>query len=817
MSGIDYLDPEKTILNYAPSDVTDVDIISSVKIIRGFSETNYSFIKCATKLERVNFLDNSQLETIQDYAFYSCSSLLSIDLSKCTKLTTIGMRTFNKCTKLNKVLFPESLVNLGQYSFSEDSSLTSITLPASLQYIGSCPFHYCTELSKVKIPFNSKLESFPAQFFRNCKIQSLFIPEATKYYAPSTLEGVSTVLEITVDPKNKYYKSIDGVLYTFNETEIVAYPSNKGSSYSVSDGVISLGSVSFDSSQITSIELPSSLKTIGSHCFKSSKLISIEIPDSVTEIGASCFSQCGQLSSVKLSESLTCLKEECFYKCGLTTITIPANVTTIENSCFAYNGNLEKVILPSSLTTLGGGVFANCSIELTFEEGSQLYIDDQYLILNKENTSVKQYLASTENADIYILPTVKTIQNRAFLGKTNVISVTFEEGSVLETIEKEAFADCTSLQRINFPETLQTIHDSAFRSTAITEVNLKNIFSSLGEKAFEKCMNLTTVTFTDSPITIFNAKVFYECISLHTFEFSSSVSEIGEYCFFNCKLLEKLQFPGSLTKIGQKAFEGSGLKEVSFHAESEMTTLSSYSFYGCLNLSSFDFPDSIQVIEPYALAECGFVELTLPPTVTELGMNALSGNQQLTTFNIPEGELETFGKCVFEKCINLEQIICNNTNFTIDNTALLDSSRSRIIAFPPKSHVKFFYVLQSIKKIDDSAFSNCANLIHVLIPDNSVETINLRAFQNCTKLAIINIPSSVTSVGIDIFTGCKNLKCGINLEVSDEVKDQLLTNGGLNANQLKPCDVQRSCKYNNNYHISIKYYSIFILFFVETH
>ena len=80
-------------------------------------------------------------------------------------------------------------------------------------------------------------------------------------------------------------------------------------------------------------------------------------------------------------------------------------------------------------------------------------------------------------------------------------------------------------------------------------------------------------------------------------------------------------------------------------------------------------------------------------------------------------------------------------------TAFKDSS---ILAF---TELKYF---TSLKKIEDSAFSGCSNLIIVTIPD-SVTSIGKEAFYDCSDLQSVTIPDSVTTIGESAFEGCSSL------------------------------------------------------------
>ena len=93
-----------------------IKINANCKIIKGWSTTNYAFYNSRNSLKTFTFEENSQLTTIENYAFYQCSQLQSIDLSSCSLLTTIGDYAFYQCKAVSQLLFPPS----------ESSSLTTI-------------------------------------------------------------------------------------------------------------------------------------------------------------------------------------------------------------------------------------------------------------------------------------------------------------------------------------------------------------------------------------------------------------------------------------------------------------------------------------------------------------------------------------------------------------------------------------------------------------------------------------------------------------------------------------------------------------------
>ncbi|MDR3337844.1 MAG: leucine-rich repeat domain-containing protein, partial [Treponema sp.] len=93
--------------------------------------------------------------------------------------------------------------------------------------------------------------------------------------------------------------SIDDVLFSKDQTLLVAYPAGKGSQYSIPSGVIGIGEYAFRDSQLTSVTIPDSVTSIGEAAFRGSQLTSITIGSSVTSIGAYAFLE-NQLTRVTM-------------------------------------------------------------------------------------------------------------------------------------------------------------------------------------------------------------------------------------------------------------------------------------------------------------------------------------------------------------------------------------------------------------------------------------------------------------------------------------------------------------------------------------
>ena len=89
----------------------------------------------------ISNLDTS-IETLRDYACYSLSNLLTVNIPNVTR---IGPMTFRACTRLTTVNAP-NVKSVTSYCFYSCTRLNKVDFP-SLNFIGASSFHYCTSLN----------------------------------------------------------------------------------------------------------------------------------------------------------------------------------------------------------------------------------------------------------------------------------------------------------------------------------------------------------------------------------------------------------------------------------------------------------------------------------------------------------------------------------------------------------------------------------------------------------------------------------------------------------------------------------------------
>ena len=201
---------------------------------------------------------------------------------------------------------------------------------------------------------------------------------------------------------------------------------------------------------------------------------------------------------------------------------------------------------------------------------------------------------------------------------------------------------------------------------------------------------------------------------------------------------------GSNDELGNSVFKGCSVL-TSVTIPSSVTSIGLRAFEGCSGLTSLIIPSSVTSIKRSAFKDCrGLTSLTIPSSVTEIGKSVFEGCSGLTSLTIPSSVTE-IGESAFEGCSGL-------TSLTIPS---------------------------SVTEIGESAFKGCSGLTSLIIP-SSVTSIGSYVFENCSGLTSITIPSSVTEIGGAAFKGCSSL---INLYYKiDEKIETYLRYGHLYIN-----------------------------------
>lgn len=222
-------------------------------------------------------------------------------------------------------------------------------------------------------------------------------------------EGIShcTALEeVQVAIGNPYHKSVNGILYNKDMSELEAYPAaKKGDVYVFPDTVTTIGwGVFARTTNLKKVEIPQTVTNIGDGIFYRSSVEEVRLPDGITEVGESMFYGCTQLKNVYIPEGVTKIGEYAFCECkSLKNIDfLPSTVTEIGQDAFSECTRLETVIIPQNVETLGREAFYGCN-----------HIEK--VVLSSKITEIPAWCFSDSVIEeLYIPEGVKKIDGNAF-------------------------------------------------------------------------------------------------------------------------------------------------------------------------------------------------------------------------------------------------------------------------------------------------------------------------------------------------------------------------------------------------------------------
>lgn len=299
------------------------------------------------KLETVS-LPASGLEIIEPFAFTECGALANLEIPK--TVTTIGRWAFSGCFSIPKIVIPSSVRSIGDNAFSSNTALHELTLSEGLETIDETAFSACENLPEVLIP--ASVKEIGGGVFADC----------------------FKLKKIDINPQNKAYTTIDGVLYTADKQTIVQYPAGKeGSSFAIPTSVNKVGTLAFSGSvALTSVTLHDGIKVIEDYGFaRCDELKTIAIPSGVAEIGNAPFHDCLSLATIEVSpENINYTSHDGVlydksqvtliqYPAGKqdTSYSIPKSVQNIKEFGLFNNQFIERVELPNGLSYIGDLTF----------------------------------------------------------------------------------------------------------------------------------------------------------------------------------------------------------------------------------------------------------------------------------------------------------------------------------------------------------------------------------------------------------------------------------------------------------------------------
>jgi len=702
-------------------------------------------------------------------AFQGITQLESVTIPY--RVNFIGANAFNGATNLTTATIPSNshLLSIGQSAFA-NTNISSITIPARVYTIQPNAFANVGDEFRIRWYYNPRLVG-------NCWLSIMF--RIDEFVIPANIESIREYIrfnignfarQFEVEYGNAFFASHDGILFNSSLTTVYRAP------------------IGTDHFAMPNIELPNTVTHINSGAFAGVSS-QITIPASVTSIGTEAFFMAG---NVVLAHGWTSIPNGLFAGTSVSNLYIPPTVTSIGTNAFnnpvattvrltqdwtyvpsgLFNGNsLESFVLNEGLLTIGTNAFANMQRVVNLDIPSSVVIIGEAAFYNNRNLANIMFAANSR---------LTTIGDRAFANNFSLYTTMVNwQGGIryaltlphgVSAIGYRAFAG-TAFRTVNIPagvthlgnyafagdiniagrysrlrnvvfapnSSLSTIGDGVFYRTDLRSVTLPASVVSVGDRAFEANISLTSIRilglYSQGAIVLgdrafYNTNLFrivvpsYSCVQ--SYIIANNWSQFASYITFNFVATEGLAFSfnGSGYTVSMGAAEIDGTLYIpSSHNGMPVTRIAENGFADIATLERVYLQDqSMREIGAGAFANAtSLVSFTITPFVNRVGYQAFYNNSSLSLrwYYSPE----------------------------------LDSSEF-------VEYLDYVTIPSFVTRIADYAFKNAVRLQNIVVP-HLVESIGARAFAGATNLTMVDIqrPMSLgmVSLGDNAFYGADSL------------------------------------------------------------
>lgn len=558
--------------------------------------------------------------------------------------------------------------------------------------VQSSAFLACTDITKLTIP--ASIKYIQASAFENCvNLTTLVLSEGEDILDADYTSFKNCAIEDLTLGRNLKNSTFSGNKTLSNVTLLSNIKEILPRAFSVCTNlktinlqqILKIGNSAFyQCKSLNQINLECT-DTIGELAFQETSLTSIVLSSSLTKLGRQAFAYCQSLETVNISACIENIPNSCFSNCSsLKSIDFSQSIKRIDDSAFYLCSSLTQINL-MNIESIGNNTFAYCKKLENIEWGNVTKIGDNAFV----KTNLKELTIPAQITDFgkNIFEECTSLSSCNFLPK-------------ISTIPEGCFRGCTSLNSISYPESVIKIGNYAFNNTGFNSFTFLPSIKIIGNSAFGDCKNLANIDWVN--IDSIGESAFAGC-KFSSINLPASIQYIENSSFSSCGNLKEVNLSNTnITKIPTSCF--AYCKNLSNIILAANTSTIGYSaFYGCEQLSTIENADSITEIGTYAFDKTKYLENQQGDVVIGKALYAYKGEISDGQYFVPK-YVET---------------IC---------TYALENQKLQTIQLP-----------KNIKRIEQDAFKNCAELISLTIPS---KTEFVGGSEGCSKLSVISILAS---------------------------------------------------------------------------
>ncbi len=358
---------------------------------------------------------------------------------------------------------------------------------------------------------------------------------------------------------------------------------------------------------------------------------------------------------------------------------------------------------------------------------------EDYIIYKGDGLHTTAPWGTSSITKVIIRDGVTSIGNCAFTFCTLLTSIVIPESVI--SIGGGVFGGCDMLSTITVDSKNQkyiSINNCIVESESgklvvgckTSVIPVDDIVTSIGEHAFYRCTQLTSIAIPDS-VTSIGGSAFYDCSAL------TSITVDGNNKYYSSQ--DGVLFNKDKTMLIQYPV---GKQSTTYTIPDSVTSIGEYAFDGCSSLTSITIPDSVTSIGDYAFCNCdALTSVTIPDSVTSIGYDAFYGCYSLTdvyyggsyasrqniSIDSNNGNLTnaTWHYANMEDCLLYSYDDSNST------ATVTDCEKSVVAVTIPKSIMKDG-IRYKVTEIDTNAFKECGLLRNVYYMGNEEDSYNIK-------------------------------------------------------------------------------------------
>jgi hypothetical protein len=351
--------------------------------------------------------------------------------------------------------------------------------------------------------------------------------------------GRTTVINVAAS--NSVFSSVDGVVFDKNQTSLIQCPGGQIGNYTIPNSVTNIGELAFSGcAKRTNVTIPEGVTGIGDYAFNGcSGLMGVYFKGNAPSVGSDVFSGATNVTGYHLSGAM-----------GWPPVPDP------------WGGRptaLWELSVPYTYTTNNGTI----TITKYTGAGGAVTIPETIDGLPVTSIGDNAFFSCNSLTSVSIPNSVTSIGWYSFCNCWCLTNVTI--GTNVASIGSYAFSDCAGLDGIWVPASVTNIGDGAFFHVwTITVDSLNPAYSSVDGVLFDK--NLTTL-------------MQYSSVKEGWYTIPATVVSIGNSAFQDCMNLSGVTIPNSVTNLGNSAFRFCGLESITI--PSGVVSIGRGAFFSC--------------------------------------------------------------------------------------------------------------------------------------------------------------------------------------------------------------------------------------------